>query len=119
MIDPGGSVTTVHSIPLSVGSAMTSLVKGSDDQFYVTAQWGGEFGPGTIFTIDDAGTVAILHSFAGGGAGDGEDPVGLMQSLDGRLLQAHRRRWPVFRRHRVFDRSDRGLSSRAQFQFDR
>ncbi len=38
VIDPGGSVTTIHSIPLSAGTAMTSLVKGSDGRFYVTAE---------------------------------------------------------------------------------
>ena len=44
---------------------MTSLVKGSDGRFYVTAGGGGAAGGGTIFTIDDAGTVTILHSFGG------------------------------------------------------
>ena len=37
VIDPGGSFTTIHSIPLSAGTAMTSLVKASDGRFYVTA----------------------------------------------------------------------------------
>ena len=66
VIDPGGSFTTIHSIPLSVGRRMSSLVKGSDGRFYVTARGGpGDAGFGTIFTIDDAGTATILHSFGG------------------------------------------------------
>ena len=44
VIDPGGSVTTIHSIPLSAGTAMSSLVKGSDGRFYVTAGGGGDRG---------------------------------------------------------------------------
>ena len=64
---------------------MTSLVKGSDGRFYVTAERGGAAGFGTLFTIDDAGTLTILHSFAGRDQGDGEGPVGLIQARDGRL----------------------------------
>ena len=37
-IDSGGRVRTIHSIPLSAGRDMTSLVKGSDGRFYVTAR---------------------------------------------------------------------------------
>ena len=40
---------------------------------------------GTIFTIDDAGTATILHSFGGFPNGDGAAPVGLIQARDGRL----------------------------------
>ena len=38
-----------------------------------------------VFAIDDAGTVAILHSFGGFPKGDGSFPVGLIQARDGRL----------------------------------
>jgi uncharacterized repeat protein (TIGR03803 family) len=90
VIDPTGSFRTIHSIPLIAGRRMTSLVKGSDGRFYGTAEQGGDIGLGTVFTIDDAGTLTILHTFAGRfgrlqGEEDGQGPVGLIQSRDGRL----------------------------------
>ena len=56
---------TIRSIPLSAGSGMTSLVKGSDGRFYVTAEAGGDGGGGTLFAIAGDGTLTILHSFGG------------------------------------------------------
>ena len=85
VIDPGGSFTTIHSIPLSVGNRMSSLVKGSDGRFYVTAGGGGDAGFGTLFAIDEAGTPTILHSFGGFPNGDDLGPEGLIQARDGRL----------------------------------
>jgi uncharacterized repeat protein (TIGR03803 family) len=83
VIDSGGGVTTVHSVPQTAGRGMNSLVKGSDGRFYVTAEVGGANNSGTLFAIDDAGTITILHSFER--AGDGCCPAGLIQGRDGRL----------------------------------
>jgi uncharacterized repeat protein (TIGR03803 family) len=82
-IDPGGSFRHLLSIPINAGGSMTSLVRGIDGRFYVTAQDDG-FAPGTVFMIDDAGTVTNIHTFTGA-PGDGDDPIGLMQRSDGRL----------------------------------
>jgi uncharacterized repeat protein (TIGR03803 family) len=83
--NPPGNLRTIYSFGLSAGSSMSSLVKASDGRFYGTAERGGAAGFGTLYTIDDAGALTILHSFAGRDQGDGEGPVGLMQSRDGRL----------------------------------
>ena len=57
MIEPGGGVTTIHSFDRTTdGFGMRSLIKGSDGRFYVTTEWGGDAGHGTVFAIDDAGT---------------------------------------------------------------
>ena len=53
---------------------------------------GGDAEWGTIFTIDDAGTVTILHSFAGRRQETARDRHGLMQSRDGRLYGTTTRR---------------------------
>ena len=88
-IDPSGTFRPILSIPLSAGRSLTSLVRASDGRFYVTAGLGGVgagSGGGTVFTIDDSGTVTVLHSFVPGGGGDGFAPIGLMQRSDGRVF---------------------------------
>ena len=60
---------------------MTSLVRAIDGRFYVTAQTAAA--PevfGTVFTIDDAGTVTTIHNFS---EVDSGGPIGLMQRSDG------------------------------------
>lgn len=89
-IDAAGNFTTLHSVSTSVGTKMTSLVKGSDGRFYVVAAEGGGAGFGTLFTIDQAGTQTVLHTFTGQSTGDGARPVGLMQNHDGRLYGSTR-----------------------------
>jgi uncharacterized repeat protein (TIGR03803 family) len=86
-IDPSGSYRTLLSIPPSVGSDMTSLVRGSDGRFYVTAL--GPAAPevvGTVFTIDDAATVTTIHNFS---EFDSGNPIGLMQRSDGVVFGTH------------------------------
>ena len=44
---------------------------------------GGDFGLGTVFSFDAAGTFTTLHHFSGA---DGANPsAGVIQGLDGRL----------------------------------
>ena len=81
VIDPSGSYRTFLSIPPSAGGDMTSLVRGIDGRFYITAQTAAA--PevlGTVFTIDDAGTVTTIHNFS---EVDSGGPIGLMQRSDG------------------------------------
>ncbi len=86
LIEPGGGVATIHSFDRTTdGFGMRSLIKGSDGRFYITTEFGGEAGHGTVTAIDDAGTRVILHSFRGRLRDDGEGPAGLIQGRDGRL----------------------------------
>jgi uncharacterized repeat protein (TIGR03803 family) len=86
VIDPGGSYRTLLTIPPTV-VGMTSLVRASDGRFYVTAQRVPVVNDiGVVFTIDDAGTVTIIHHFhLTLNDLDGFRPIGLMQRSDGRL----------------------------------
>jgi len=54
-------------------SPESSLVEGSDGNFYGTTQFGGASGDGTVFRITPSGTLTTLHSFAG--TNDGAQPV--------------------------------------------
>jgi uncharacterized repeat protein (TIGR03803 family) len=57
------------------------LIQGTDGSFYGTTSQGGTAAAGTIFKIDAAGTLTILHSFKGL---DGRSPqTGLIQGSDG------------------------------------
>ena len=59
------------------------LIQGSDGLLYGTTVNGGDFGLGTVFSLDAAGTFTTLHDFAGD---DGANPsAGVIQGLDGRL----------------------------------
>ncbi len=88
VIDPGGSFTTIHSIPLSAGRRHDEPRQGERRPVLRHRSRGGVDSAdpfGTIFTIDDAGTATILHSFGGFPNGDGSWPEGLIQARDGRL----------------------------------
>jgi len=59
------------------------LIQGRDGLLYGTTFNGGDFGLGTVFSFDRAGTLTTLHSFAGD---DGANPnAGVIQGADGRL----------------------------------
>ena len=59
------------------------VVEASDGNFYGTTQYGGEHGVGTVFRVDGAGQLTVIHSFAGP---DGEEPVsGLVEGPGGVL----------------------------------
>jgi len=92
-IAPDGTVSTLYAFtaektPLISGP--TSLVLGSDDNFYGTSRSGGSGtcgtdppGCGTVFKLAPAGVLTILYSFSGGA--DGGEPLGLIQGSDGNL----------------------------------
>ena len=59
------------------------LTQGSDGLIYGTTVNGGDFGLGTVFSLDSVGALTTLHHFAGD---DGANPNGgVIQGADGRL----------------------------------
>lgn len=90
--------TTLHSFDAHTGSFINSdgvtpiatLVQASDGNFYGTAEYGGQYGHGTVFQIKPNGTFNTIHSFSGRGpsglGSDGSRPwAGLIQASDGYL----------------------------------
>jgi len=69
------------------GSGPTSLIQGSDGNFYGTTANGGRFGQGTFFRVTPAGAETVLYSFVGG-PGDGSNPEGVIQGSDGNFYGA-------------------------------
>jgi uncharacterized repeat protein (TIGR03803 family) len=84
-----GTLLWYYSFPCAPGGAnpIGPLVQATDGNFYGTTYDGGTsgLGVGTIFKLDQGGTVSILYSFQGGGT-DGSSPDGgLVQATDGNL----------------------------------
>jgi len=82
-LDPAtGALTTRHAFPAAIRPA-GRLIQGRDGLIYGVTRNGGDFGSGTVFSFDAAGTLTTLHHFAGD---DGANPnAGLAQGTDGRL----------------------------------
>jgi uncharacterized repeat protein (TIGR03803 family) len=84
MMTPAGTVTVLHAFAGGADGAMpkTALIQAADGTFYGTTAAGGASDSGTVFTMTPAGTVNVLHSFAGGAEGD--DPeAALIQATNG------------------------------------
>ncbi len=82
-ITPQGDLTVLHSFGEFSGDPsfpVTSLVQGTDGNFYGATPYGGPDNDGTIFKITPAGELTVLHSFA---ETDGRWPGGLLQATDG------------------------------------
>jgi uncharacterized repeat protein (TIGR03803 family) len=91
-VSPAGQVTVLHAfgsgVPAQDGQRpVAGLIQGSDGHFYGATASGGRYGLGTLFKMDSAGNVTVLHDFADPAAGnDGFTPVGgLLQGQDGLL----------------------------------
>jgi uncharacterized repeat protein (TIGR03803 family) len=92
-ITPAGVLTTLYSFcarpNCADGGAPTTLVMGTDGNFYGTAGGGGGSptctgGCGTIFEVTLAGELTTLYSFcAQKGCPDGENPNSFMQATNG------------------------------------
>ncbi len=83
-LDAAGTLTTLHSFTGGGDGAYpyTGLMQAADGSFYGTTTYGGTAGAGTVFKLDEAGTLTTLHSFTGGG--DGAHPgAELIQATDG------------------------------------
>ena len=80
------SFQVLHTFPAPAGSApllLSSLVQGTDGNFYGTTNLGGAANLGTVYRMTAAGVVSVLHEFAGGNT-DGATPLAaLIQASDG------------------------------------
>ena len=79
-----GTFTSLHSFSGPDGQwPYSTLMVGSDGNYYGTTYEGGEFGRGTIFMMSPKGVVTTLHSF-GGTQDDGAFPEsGIVKGDDG------------------------------------
>jgi uncharacterized repeat protein (TIGR03803 family) len=88
-LDANGNVTTLHVFRGLEGAVPTGLIRARDGFFYGTATYGGPSisplvpGYGTVFRMDAAGTVTVLHVFPPNDAGAFPRPV--IQGADGAL----------------------------------
>jgi uncharacterized protein (TIGR03437 family) len=91
-LTPSGEYTLLYTLsPANEGSIPTSLIAGSDGNFYGLTQAGGAHGAGTLFKGTPAGEVTVLYAFPPGGSGlgfDRADPLSLVQGSDGNLYGA-------------------------------
>jgi uncharacterized repeat protein (TIGR03803 family) len=98
-ITPAGVETVIYSFSSSNGQTdgcepLSTLIQGSDGNFYGTTQGGGllpnaTFAGGTVFKVTPAGVETVLYTFGTPGngfntGGDGINPqAGLLQGSDG------------------------------------
>src|SRR5512133_2375756 len=91
-VDASGNLTTLHVFGGPEGAVPNSLIQGRDGFFYGTATYGGEEaisslqpGNGTIFRMDAAGVVTVLHVFPYSIGGGSSQPGPIVQGADGAL----------------------------------
>jgi uncharacterized repeat protein (TIGR03803 family) len=86
-MDSAGNITILHAFGATSTDGQNPyapLIQASDGNLYGTTLSGGAYSGGTVFQIDSAGSVNVLHSFNGNG--DGSSPYGgLVQGADGSL----------------------------------
>jgi uncharacterized repeat protein (TIGR03803 family) len=83
-LSSGGLETPLYSFAggTTDGRFPSSLIQGSDGDFYATTTLGGASNEGTVFKVTPAGKETVLYSFMGGI--DGSQPqAGLIQATDG------------------------------------
>lgn len=88
-VDPSGKVKVLFSLPNSMsGWGISGLVPDGKGNLYGTTIGGGNSacsgGCGTVFKLDTAGNLTILHEFTGGADG-GEIYGGVVRDADGNL----------------------------------
>lgn len=98
-VAPNGTTTVFHqfqetsTLNNADGLQPTSLIQGSDGNFYGTCAGGGSLGYGTIFKIAPDGTFTLLYDFPGTAATAtsnsmptvGGSPMALVEGTDGNL----------------------------------
>jgi uncharacterized repeat protein (TIGR03803 family) len=94
-VTPAGELTVLYNFCSRGNCAdgknpFSSLLLGSDGNFYGTTNTGGAYGYGTIFKMTIGGKFTTLYSFcrAGGSCTDGAYPVGLVQASNGNFYGA-------------------------------
>jgi uncharacterized repeat protein (TIGR03803 family) len=91
-VDPTGKDTVLYSFAGTPDGAdpYGGLVRDADGNFYGTTLYGGKAGGfGTVFRLNSAGQLTLLHSFSG--MPDGEDPYGgLVRDTAGNLYGTSR-----------------------------
>jgi uncharacterized repeat protein (TIGR03803 family) len=84
---PAQTFTTLVDFDLAKGvNPQSSLIQGTDGNFYGTTYYGGSNGHGTVFKITPEGTLTTLHAFCAQTSRcfDGiSPPAGLVQATDG------------------------------------
>lgn len=91
-VTPAGKLTDIYNFCSQAGCTdgefpWSSLVLGSDGNFYGTTYLGGSYGVGTVFKMTVGGKLSTLYSFCVGCA-DGYFPVGLVQASNGNFYGA-------------------------------
>jgi uncharacterized repeat protein (TIGR03803 family) len=114
-VTPTGKLSDIYSFCAATNCAdganpWSSLVLGSDGNFYGTTNIGGAFYAGTIFKMTLGGKLTTLYSFcpAGGNCTDGEYPVGLVQASDGNLYGTTSNGGGVYNGGTIFEISTAG-----------
>ena len=87
-----GTLTTLHLFRGLEGAVPNSLIQGRDGFFYGATTYGGQPGisplqpgTGTIFRMDTAGVVTVLHVFPYSIGGGSSQPGPIVQGADGAL----------------------------------
>jgi len=65
-LEANGSETVLHTFPPFTGDGANPLAGLSRDRYgnlYGTTFWGGQYGYGSVFTLDPSGVETLLHSF--------------------------------------------------------
>jgi uncharacterized repeat protein (TIGR03803 family) len=88
-VDASGNLTTLHVFAGPEGAVPNSLIQARDGFFYGTTTYGGQAeispGNGTIFRMDAAGRVTVLHVFPYSIGGGSSQPGPIVQGADGAL----------------------------------
>jgi uncharacterized repeat protein (TIGR03803 family) len=76
-MDASGEVTLAYSFDGCAAGCFphAGLVQGEDGALYGMTTAGGEFGYGTVFRLDAAGTLTTLHAFTGADGWPNADPA--------------------------------------------
>jgi uncharacterized repeat protein (TIGR03803 family) len=62
------ALTTFHGDPVA-RAPISGLCQASDGNFYGTAFFGGQYGPGIIYRVMPTGVMSVVFAFAGGSTG--------------------------------------------------
>jgi uncharacterized repeat protein (TIGR03803 family) len=90
-VTPQGEYSVFYNFPDGSGGAQprTDLLMDKAGNFYGTTSGGGDYGYGAVFKLSPSGTETVLHSFSGGGSGDGAYPqAGVIVDRKGNLYGA-------------------------------